>query len=103
MLQGKTLLITGVSSGMGEETARVVKAQGAKVIGVDLNPPRIQVDQFIRADLSSKAAIDELAARLPDGINGLANIAGLPPTRPAAQVVLVNLVGLKYLTHQVVP
>lgn len=103
MLQGKTLLITGVSSGMGEETARVAKARGAKVIGVDLNPPRVEVDRFIRADLSSKTAIDELVAQLPSGIDGLANIAGLPPTRPAPQVVLVNLVGLKYLTHQVVP
>ena len=103
MLQDKTLLITGVASGIGEETAKVARAQGARVIGVDLNPPKVEVDQFLRADLSDPASIDALVAQLPAGLNGLANIAGLPPTRPAPQVLRVNLVGLKYLTLAVLP
>ncbi|PJI98487.1 NAD(P)-dependent dehydrogenase (short-subunit alcohol dehydrogenase family) [Acidovorax sp. 69] len=103
MLQGKKLLITGVSSGIGEETARVARAQGAHVIGVDLNPPKVEVDQFLSADLGNRASIDALVAQLPQGLNGLANIAGLPPTRPAAQVLRVNLVGLKHLTLSVLP
>lgn len=98
LLQGKKVLITGVASGIGEETARVVRAQGATVIGVDVNPPQVEVDEFLRADLGDRAAIDQLLAQLPAGLDGLANIAGLPPTRPAAQVLKVNLVGLKYLT-----
>ncbi|RYF67091.1 MAG: SDR family oxidoreductase [Comamonadaceae bacterium] len=103
MLQGKKLLITGVSSGIGEETARLARAQGAEVIGVDVNPPKFEVDQFLRADLSERASIDALLAQLPAGLNGLANIAGLPPTRPAPQLLQVNLVGLKYLTLGVLP
>jgi len=103
MLQGKTLLVTGVSSGIGAETARLAREQGARVLGVDLNPPTVAVDRFIQADLSSRASIDALVAQLPDGLDGLANIAGLPPTRPAPQVLRVNLVGLKHLTLAVVP
>ncbi|WP_225782293.1 coniferyl-alcohol dehydrogenase [Xenophilus sp. Marseille-Q4582] len=106
MLQGKKLLITGVSSGIGEETARIARAQGATVIGVDVNPPKVEVDQFLRADLGERASIDALLAQLqllPYGLDGLANIAGLPPTRPAPQVLRVNLVGLKYLTRGVLP
>lgn len=103
MLQGKKLLITGVSSGIGEETARIARAQGATVIGVDVNPPKVEVDQFLQADLGERASIDALLAQLPEGLDGLANIAGLPPTRPAPQVLRVNLVGLKHLTLGVLP
>lgn len=103
MLNNKTLVITGVASGIGEETARIARLQGARVIGVDINPPKVEVDQFIAADLSSQDSIDALLARLPEGIDGLANIAGLPPTQSADRVIQVNLVGLKYLTLGLLP
>ncbi|WLH81765.1 coniferyl-alcohol dehydrogenase [Pseudomonas sp. FP2335] len=103
MLNNKTLVITGVSSGIGEETARIAREQGARVIGVDINPPKVEVDQFIQADLSSQESIDALLAQLPRGIDGLANIAGLPPTQNAERVIKVNLVGLKYLTLRLLP
>jgi len=103
MLQNRTVLITGVASGIGEETARQARAQGARVLGVDLHAPRVAVDRFFQADLGERASIDALAAQLPEGIDALANIAGLPPTRPAAQVLRVNLVGLKHLTLAVLP
>ncbi|AZV94680.1 3-alpha-hydroxysteroid dehydrogenase [Bordetella sp. J329] len=103
MLQDKTLVITGVSSGIGAETAKVATAQGARVIGVDINPPKVDVAQFIQADLGDRTSIDTLLAQLPAQLDGLANIAGLPPTRPAEQVLRVNLVGLKYLTQGVLP
>ncbi|KWS41624.1 hypothetical protein AL060_17485 [Pseudomonas syringae pv. rhaphiolepidis] len=36
-LNNKTLIITGVSSGIGAELARVARFQGARVIGIDLH------------------------------------------------------------------
>lgn len=35
-LNSKTLIITGVSSGIGAEVARLARFQGAKVIGIDV-------------------------------------------------------------------
>ena len=103
MSEQHTIIVTGAASGIGAATAQLLAAQGAQVISVDLNPPPEPVGRVIQADLSDPASIDRLVAALPTGVQGLANIAGVPPTRPAAQVLKVNLVGLKYLTTQLVP
>ncbi len=103
MLKGKTVIVTGAASGIGAATAVMAAANGANVISVDINAPANPVGRFIQADLSNKASIDLLLEQLPSGIDGLANIAGLPPTKPAAAVLKVNLVGLKYLTTSLIP
>ncbi|MGI9355171.1 MAG: coniferyl-alcohol dehydrogenase [Rhizobiaceae bacterium] len=102
MLNGKSIIVTGCSSGIGAETARLVKEMGGTVIGVDRNETSENVDTFFQADLSYRASIDKLVAALPSGANGLANIAGVPPTAPADLVIRVNLVGLKYFTNKIV-
>ena len=103
MLQGKTIIVTGAASGIGAATAALVSSHGAEVISVDINIPRTPVGRFLQVDLADRSSIDRLVAALPSGAHGLANIAGLPPTRPAEAVLKVNLVGLKYLTTQLVP
>jgi len=102
MHEGKSYIVTGAASGIGAETVRVLKAQGATVIGVDRNEAS-GVDRFFQADLSDAASIDGLVSDLPDGVDGLANIAGLPPTAPAPLVMKVNLYGLQRLTLGLIP
>lgn len=106
-LKGKTLVVTGSSSGIGLATAQEIQRSGGRVLGVDVHAPQgaaaEAVDEFYKADLSDQAMIDALVYALPQGIDGLANIAGLPPTAPAEKVLLVNLVGLKYLTRKLIP
>ncbi|MEM9011388.1 MAG: coniferyl-alcohol dehydrogenase [Pseudomonadota bacterium] len=103
LLAGKTIVVTGSASGIGLETARICTKMGATVLGVDLTKRFDHVEEFYRADLSQGATIDALIDVLPDGIDGLANIAGLPPTAPAEKVLQVNLFGLKRLTEGLVP
>lgn len=97
MQQAKTVIVTGAASGIGAETCRTLQAKGFQVIGVDINHSP-DVEQFYQADLSDPNAINDLIARLPKDINGLANIAGLPPTAAAAAVLKVNILGLRHLT-----
>jgi NAD(P)-dependent dehydrogenase (short-subunit alcohol dehydrogenase family) len=37
MLEGKRIIVTGAASGIGAASAKLIKAQGATVIGVDIN------------------------------------------------------------------
>ncbi|MGY0194312.1 coniferyl-alcohol dehydrogenase [Leptothrix sp. BB-4] len=103
MLQGKTLIVTGAASGIGAATAALLAQQGADVISVDINAPAQPVGRFVQADLSDAASIDRLVDALPTGAHGLANIAGLPPTKSPEAVLKVNLLGLKRLTTRLVP
>lgn len=98
-LQDKTIVVTGVSSGIGAETARLLRVQGARVIGVDRNAPIISVEGFVQADLSTADAIHDAAAQLPEKIDGLCNVAGVPGTAPADLVARVNYLGLRHLTE----
>lgn len=102
LLQDKTILVTGCASGIGWETARLVKALGGDVIGVDVNKTEDHVDELYIADLSDRMSIKALVNALPSGIDGIANIAGLPPTAPADKVLKVNLVGLKFFTNAMI-
>jgi len=103
LLQGKTIVVTGCASGIGLETARLCKAWGATVLGVDRTMTQQHVDELYKVDLSCPRQIHQLIQALPHGVHGLANIAGLPPTAPAELVLKVNLVGLKALTTGLVP
>lgn len=100
-LQGKTIVITGASSGIGAETARLLRFQGAHVIGVDRNDPMLTLDGFVKADLSEESAIDAAVKQLPERIDGLCNVAGVPGTAPAALVARVNYLGVRHLSERV--
>ncbi len=103
LLQGKTIVVTGCASGIGLETARLCKAWGATVLGVDRTLTHEHVDELYRVDLSDPTLIRQLVQALPAGVHGIANIAGLPPTAPAERVLKVNLVGLKAFTLAMIP
>ncbi len=72
-LNSKTLVITGVASGIGAELARLARFQGATVIGVDRNQPQFSLDDFHQADLGDPDSIAALVSRLPARLHGLCN------------------------------
>lgn len=102
MLDGKTIVVTGCASGIGAATAAELRRQGATVIGLDRNEAD-GVDRFVRLDLTDPDQIDATVAELREGLDGLCNIAGVPPTEPAETVVTVNAMAVRYLTEQLVP
>ncbi len=101
-LSGKTIIVTGVASGIGAATAAEIRRCGGDVIGVDRHPAP-DIEQFHRADLSDRDAVDALAAALPDDADGLCNIAGVAPTQPGDVVLRVNTLALIRLTSALAP
>ena len=102
-LLNKTIVITGACSGIGAETARLARARGATVIGIDRNTPGLTLDGFIQADLGSVEGIDAAVAQLPQRVDALCNVAGVPGTAPVDTVARVNYLGLRHLTEAVLP
>ena len=103
MLFGKTILVTGVASGIGARTAELAAQMGADVIGVDLRKSPSPIGTYIEADLSSPAAVEGLVARLPGRIDALANVAGVSGNSGAAKTLAINFYGLRALTEALAP
>ena len=100
-LANKTIVVTGACSGIGADFAKLARLQGARVIGVDRNEPTLTLDGFVQVDLGDAAAIDAAVDQLPERIDALANIAGMPGTSPVELVARVNYLGLRHFTSRV--
>jgi len=99
----KSIVVTGSSSGIGAETSALLRSKGVRVIGFDKVAPEFEnTDQFISVDLADPAAIDKAVSQVSDKVDGLCNVAGVPPTLPEALVLKVNFTGLRYLTEALI-
>ena len=105
LFKGKHFLVTGVASGIGEETARMLLAAEARVTGMDLCEPAIGCERFVMLDQGDAASVDAAVQALDSGFDGLCNIAGVPPGDrfTPAQILKVNFYGLRRLTLGVEP
>lgn len=89
-LEGKTILVTGASSGIGRATAIECSKMGAKLIITARNESRLSQTfqalegdghQMILCNLSSESEIDKMVAELPE-VQGLVNNAGFTKILP---------------------
>lgn len=111
-LEGKTVLVTGASSGIGKTTAIECSKMGASVIITARNEERLkatfdslsteygQSHQMILADLSSEEGVNALVEELPH-LDGVSLNAGIVKTLPVkfinkddlTEVLNVNMMG----------
>lgn len=105
-MAGLRIAITGCATGIGAETARILKERGAHVTGFDIAEPKGNVDTFIRIDLADRASIDRAAVQAAGPFDALCNIAGLPPkagNSTCARILSVNTMGLRRFTRAMLP
>jgi NAD(P)-dependent dehydrogenase (short-subunit alcohol dehydrogenase family) len=104
--RGTTCVVTGGSSGMGEQVARILGELGASVHIVDIQPPKLAHESFHPCDLSDfatvRATADALKALAP--IDFLFPCAGLPPhIKGPLYCMQVNYVGTRHFIENLVP
>jgi len=125
-LQGKVVLITGASSGFGEDAARLFAREGCKVVLAARRLDRLQTlaaeiqdaggeALAVPMDISQPAEIElmvQSALDLYQKIDILFNNAGfgavnwfekLEPGRSIETLIQVNLIGTMLVTHAVLP
>lgn len=102
---GKTAVVTGGNSGLGEATVQALLAAGARVVSLDLSASAPDGAEFLSCDVSDAAAVEAAVAQIDGPIHILVNSAGIGgigaiasaegPADLAAvrKVIEVNLVG----------
>jgi NAD(P)-dependent dehydrogenase (short-subunit alcohol dehydrogenase family) len=112
-IAGKVFIVTGGASGLGEGTARMLAANGAKVVIADMQVDKGQAvaqevgGVFVQCDVSSEvdgqAAVDQAVSM--GKLMGLVNCAGIAPAQKTVgkngahdlgvytKTIMVNLVG----------
>jgi NAD(P)-dependent dehydrogenase (short-subunit alcohol dehydrogenase family) len=117
-LSGKTILVTGASSGLGEHFCSLLRTQGARVIGLARRPlPEGSVDVAIQADITDPQSIHQALSQAlgspgsKETIYGLVNNAGIAVTaalhetnaEDEQRVLLTNICGITTMTREIVP
>ncbi|EKF21568.1 short chain dehydrogenase family protein [Mycolicibacterium hassiacum DSM 44199] len=101
---GKSVVVTGAASGMGEATARILVDLGAQVTALDIKETKVPVARALRIDLRDRENIEQVAASIDGPIDGLFSCAGLPgPPFSEWDTILVNFVGARHLAELLVP
>src|SRR6185312_8735742 len=80
-LDGKVCVITGAASGIGAETAKLFKEEGATVVGVDLSE-NAEGDLAIKADVTDEEQVKGMYAQAREQfghVDVLFNNAGISP------------------------
>ena len=112
-IKGKVFIVTGGASGLGEGTARMLVAQGGKVVIADMQADKGEAvaqeigGAFVKCDVSSEADGQSVIAKAVTmgKLMGLVNCAGVAPAEKTVgkngphnlatytKTIMVNLVG----------
>ncbi len=121
-LDGRKILITGASSGIGEAAAEAIVAEGGAValgarrkdrldeLASKLDGTAVAIEADIASEEQAKALVEQAAEEM-GGLDGLVNNAGvmlLGPLQGAdpdewRTMINVNCLGLLYCTHYALP
>ena len=99
---GRNIVVTGASSGIGLATAKRVLDEGARVVGVDVQDPLEDVAMtFAKVDVTDEDAIDAVFAAVDGRVDGIVTAAGVAGGGPVHlvdraewdRVIAINLTG----------
>ncbi|MBR5352405.1 MAG: SDR family oxidoreductase [Bacteroidales bacterium] len=98
-LEGKTILVTGASSGIGRATATACSKMGATVVATGRNPQKLEAtlitlegdsNQIIAADLTIDEDVKNLVYQIPK-LDGIVHCAGIGHRMPAKLLTMTEV------------
>ncbi len=108
-VEGKTILVTGASSGIGESVARSLAELGAQVILSGRNLPKLEsicnnlpgIHSIIQADLLDEGALISISEQIPvlDGIVFCAGIVDYTPVRFLSEEKIRDLFDVNFTSQ----
>ncbi|GAB3130620.1 SDR family oxidoreductase [Tsukamurella serpentis] len=115
-MSGRTALVTGASSGIGYETAKLLAQKGYRVLGTSRNPDTVPAEkriagvEYLALDLSSRESIERCAAAA-GGVDIVVNNAGESqsgaleelPADAIDRLFQTNVFGAVQLTQKLLP
>ncbi len=108
-LTGKTILVTGASSGIGRQAAISIAKQGGTVVITGRNEERLEETmqalkgnnhQLIVADLTKDKDVDMLVEALPQ-LNGIVHSAGIVAAMPVKFIRQENISKMTRINYEV--
>lgn len=114
-VDSKVCIVTGAASGLGAAIGKLLREEGATVIGFDVSTPTTTDELLWTVDVSDEEHVGTAVARVAErfgGIDVLVNNAGIPgPRKPSHEATLeefehvfgTNVRGTWLCTKHVVP
>ncbi|MGA1836498.1 coniferyl-alcohol dehydrogenase [Herbiconiux sp. 11R-BC] len=97
---GKTVVVTGCSSGIGLAASESLIALGADVIGLSRRRPDTDLAAFHKVDMTEPQSVLTAVERIGQTVDAIFNCAGAPPVVSSDELLKVNFLGPRLLTEQ---
>jgi NAD(P)-dependent dehydrogenase (short-subunit alcohol dehydrogenase family) len=100
-----TAVVVGCSTGIGEETVRILGELGARVHAVSRHEPALPHESFHAIDLADLDSVAATAVALRDigPVDHLLVCSGVPPVRSSSEILRVNYIGIRHLVESALP
>jgi NAD(P)-dependent dehydrogenase (short-subunit alcohol dehydrogenase family) len=97
------IVVVGAGSGIGAAVATRFHDRGDHVLAVDVREHETPASERRQCDLRDADSIRTLLGQIGSGWDMLAHVAGVPGTAPAADVLIVNYLGMRLMTEGMLP